>query len=344
MSFESSAPDAAVENTGDHNAVPEILKTRAAKKEKSESLPPVAGTNEVLVWSAFAVLLAILLAGYWNMMVVAYHHWQGELYSHGYLIPGIAVVLLWLRRQPVPDVPVRQRWVGVVVLALSQVARVFVAQYETIDMWTFIPAFLGIIIIVGGYSMLRWAGPVAALLFFMFPLPWTIEQQLLPPLQTLATSASTTALNILGIFARQEGNNIHLAQSTIGVVEQCSGLRMTTILLALSVALVLLNERQVWENVVILGMALPIALLTNIIRITSTGIVIAIYPNNPSLEHIVHDVAGFCMVPIAIGFLVGLQAIMSHIFIDSAVDYTAGNDVMETPKDVFWRDRRQIDD
>ncbi len=341
MSFENSAPGAAAESTDDSKNVPDVLKKQAPKKELP---PPAEDTNELLAWSVFGVLLAILIGGYLNMLEVAYHHWHGELYSHGYLIPGIAVVLMWLRRQPILDVPMKQRWMGVAVLGLSQLARVYLAPYEVPDMWTFVPAFLGIIMIVGGYRMLRWAGPVAALLVFMFPLPWTVQQEILPPLQTLATTVSTHFLQILGIFARQEGNTIHMAQSTLGVVEACSGLRMTTILLALSVALVLLNERQIWENVVILIMALPIALLTNIIRITATGVVMAMYPNNQAVEKVVHDVAGFCMVPLAIGFLVGLQAIMSHIFIDTSTDYATGNDVMESPQDVFWRDRRHIKD
>lgn len=323
------------------SATSENMEMENAENSAGNSGPELLpAAEEKIAWGVFGVFLVILFWGYLNVLTEAYFAWQGGLYSHGYLIPGIAAVLFWLRKQPIRKVPDFQRWVGVGLLVFSQVVRVYMCSYGTVDMWTFILAFLAIILIVGGFPMLRWAGPVGALLFFMFPLPWHWEQYILMPMQEFATYMSTNLLLVLGFSAMQAGNTIHLNQSQIGIVEQCSGLRMTTILLALSVSLVLLNERRHWENAVILIMAVPIALLTNIIRITVTAIAIAFFR---SWEHTVHDIAGFCMVPLAIAFLVGLQAIMSSLFVEED-NYRTGNDVMESPQDVFWRDRKHIKD
>ena len=210
-------------------------------------------------------------------------------------------------------------------------------------MWTFIIAFAALIMIVGGLSMLRWAGPVAVLLVFMFPIPWQFEQQILVPLQDLATTVSVFCLQIFGFTAIQEGNTIHLAQTQIGIVEQCSGLRMTTILLALSVALVLLNEKSKIENTIVLLMAIPIALTTNVARIVVTGMVMSFFPNSPTVDKFVHDAAGICMVPLALALLIGLQMILSHLFIEDEEEQQIAM-AMESPSTVFWDDKRKIED
>ncbi|MDO4551686.1 MAG: exosortase/archaeosortase family protein [Planctomycetia bacterium] len=333
--MKDSAAELVSDVTQEEKSKEELL----AQKSPSEKIE----FSEKFWWGAFIACLGVLIFAYLNMLTEAYHMWQGGLYSHGYLIPGIALVLFWLRRHPIGDVPMSQRLIGVGCLAFSQYLRVVFCAYTTLDMWTFIMAFMSLILIVGGFRMLRWAGPVGVLLIFMFPIPWQWEQALLMPMQEFATTVSTYFLQTLGFTALQEGNTIHLSHGKIGVVEQCSGLRMTTILLALSVSLVLLNERKHWENAVILIMAIPIALLTNIIRITVTAMVLSFWPNSPTVEKLVHDMAGFCMVPLAILFLIGLQAMMSNLFIEEEKSHV-GNDVMESPEAVFWRDRKHIAD
>ena len=190
--------------------------------------------------------------------------------------------------------------------------------------------------------MLRWAGPVSFLLLFMFPLPHTATTQLLVPMQRFATHASTCVLKILGFAAFQDGNSISLGASRIDIIEQCSGLRMTTIFLALSIALVLINEREWWENVIILLMAIPIALVTNITRIVTTGMAIFMFPESETLKKLVHDGAGLCMVPLAIALLVLLQYILTKIFVED--EGPSQLDMMDNPQDVFWKDQKQIEE
>ena len=62
------------------------------------------------------------------------------------------------------------------------------------------------------------------------------------------------------------------ARCRLGVVDACSGLRMLTIFIAVSVAIVMLGDREWWENAVIMASSIPIALLVNSIRITVTGL------------------------------------------------------------------------
>lgn len=272
-------------------------------------------------WIALGILVGLLVFGYWNSLKEAAAYWEGPQYSHGWLIPLFTAVLLWMRQEPLTDVPQVQRWYGVGVLAVALLLRVVCAWYgmDIPDMVTFVPAVLGVILMVGGWKMFRWAGPAAAFLIFMFPLPWSVEQSLLNPLQTVATRVSTYALQTLGFGAYYEGNRIRIEDMQLGVVDACSGLRMTTIFLALSVAIVLIADRPWWENLVIVLSAVPIALTVNVIRITVTG-VLYVVADAELANKVFHDWAGWLMVPMALVLLWIEVTILSNLFVEIEED------------------------
>src|SRR5207244_4033561 len=86
------------------------------------------------------------------------------------------------------------------------------------------------------------------------------------------TICSTFALQTLGLPALAEGNVILLNEVEIGIVEACSGLRMLVIFFALSTAVALLSRRPLTDRVAIVVSAIPIALLSNLLRIIVTGV------------------------------------------------------------------------
>ena len=237
-------------------------------------------------------------------------------------MPLFSVALLFWWRKPVEPVSLSARIAGMLLLLASFGLRLAVARYRivTIDMYTFVPALAGVFLLVGGWSMFRWAWAPIAFLIFMYPLPDEATRYLLGPLQTLATIVSTYALQTLGLDAFREGNQIVVGEMHLGVVDACSGLRMLTIFVALSVALVMLGDRAWWENLVILASAIPIALIVNSIRITVTGLLYQV-ANSELAEMVFHDLAGWVMMPMALGMLFMLQQILSLLFVteDSTV-------------------------
>jgi exosortase/archaeosortase family protein len=84
---------------------------------------------------------------------------------------------------------------------------------------------------------------------------------------------------------------------------------------ALAVAITLVTDRPLWERFVIVLSAVPIALVVNIIRITVTGI-LHMYTSSELADLVFHDLAGWFMMPMALGLLYVEFQILSHLLIE----------------------------
>jgi exosortase len=255
-------------------------------------------------------LIVLLVAAYWDMLVLTSSAWSDDLYSHGWIIPLFSAGLLWLRWQPFQEsVPATERWLGLLLLVIGLLTRLFAAKYilMPIDRLSFIPSIFGAFMLVGGFHAVRWAWPALAFLVFMYPLPTALEVNVLNRLQRMATISSTFVLQTLGVAAFRTGNLISIPGmgQPLNVAEACAGLRMATIFGALAVAMVFIIDRPWWDKLVILLSAIPIALIVNIVRITVTAVLTMwVGQDNYAVQKICHDYAGYViMMPLALALL-----------------------------------------
>jgi exosortase len=285
---------------------------------------PLSKNQEQTAWIVFGALMLLLIVGYWNMLEFTAFHWSSGdgLYSHGYIIPLFSAGLFYMRRRALTEVPVMERWIGVAILLVSLLIRLRASYLDMnpLDRLSFVVAMLGICQIVGGFEMLKWAGPPIGFLVFMFPLPSILEHSILLWLQQKAATVSTWTLQLLGVPATQEGSNIVIDKVPLHVAEACSGLRMSTIFGAMSVALAIIINRPWWDRVVILVMAIPVAMATNIIRIVITSLLYYTFPDNEQIQHLSHDWAGLAMMPIALGFLWVELTLLNMLSVPEEVD------------------------
>jgi len=266
---------------------------------------PLSESEERSAWIAYGVLVAALTYGYWNMLTYTSSFWDNPLYSHGWIIPLFCGYLFWQRRRKLAEVADNERWIGLAVLVASLLIRLYASYYDMnpLDRLSYVGALLGVTQIIGGTSMLRWAGPPLAFLVFMFPLPARLETTVLWQLQRVAAIASTWTLQLIGIPALREGSKIAIDQLDLDIADACSGLRMGTIFGAMCVAMAMMINRPWWDRLAILLSAIPVALFTNVIRITMTALLYLAFPESEAIKHFVHDWAGFAMMPIAMGIL-----------------------------------------
>lgn len=277
-----------------------------------------------------SLLSAMVHGVYWNSLIVAAEKWESPEYSHGYLVPLFAIILLWVRWQPLREPSTGAQWTGVGLIALGFSLRLFSAWYNFVipDMVSIMPCLFGIFLLVGGWGTMRSAGPALAFLVFMFPWPDVLEHNLLQRLKQLSTLAATYTLQTIGMPAYSDGNRIMLGDVQLGIVDQCAGLRMATVLLALGAAIALFMERPLWERALVVFSAIPIAMIANVVRIVVTGVMHAL--GQAELANSFHeDYAVFVMVPLALGLLFVETEILSHLFVEDKlmVPITRGSTV-----------------
>jgi exosortase len=265
-----------------------------------------------------AVLAAGILWALWPVLAAMADRWTDDpRYAHGYLVPVFSVALLRLRWTL--EVAARSRpstW-GLLFIALGAAVQLLGGYFRlnSVEGFAFLPYLAGTTLMLGGWPIMKWAWPAIAFLIFMIPLPWRLEKALGPPLQYLATLASTFTLQTLGLMAFSEGNVIQLNENKIGVVEACSGLSMLITFIALSTGMAMVVKRPLLDKIVLVMSAIPVALVANISRITLTGVLYETVGGDVA-DHFYHDIAGWVMIPFALVLYWGVIWIFSHILLE----------------------------
>jgi exosortase len=281
-------------------------------------------TTRVPAWSPAAVLPGLLVSAcfawaFASTLADLARVWRtNDQYSHGFLVPGFALALLWLRRDKLDRETLRPGLViGSLLLALGlglRLAGVY-WYFLWLDTFAIVPCVAGLFWLLGGWAAWRWAWPAVLYLVFMVPLPYRLSTALSAPLQSLATIVSTFIMQTIGLPALSEGNVVVLNEARLNVIEACSGLRMLVVFVALSAAMALLTRRPFLDKLILLVSAIPIAVVSNILRITATGILHET-TSSETANIFFHDLGGWLMMPLGLLFLAAEVKILSHLFID----------------------------
>ena len=188
-------------------------------------------------------LAACLAWAYWPTLVDMAERWLNDpQYTHGWLVPAFSAYLLWSRRPLIPmsEAAHRQRVWGFGILVLATALRLAgaVLFLPWLDAISLLPSLAALVVLLGGWAVIRWSWPAIAFLAFMPPLPYRLHSRSAGR-QQIATRASTYLLQTVGVPATAEGNVIILNTTRLGVVEACSGLSMLVTFFALATAVAL---------------------------------------------------------------------------------------------------------
>ena len=274
---------------------------------------------------AWVVLVLTLGWTYWYALDQLVRAWiRLPDYQHGFVVPLFAAFLLWVRQDMVNPWPKRGSWWAVpffVVWPLIRFMNVWLHYDRDVD--SIFPFLFGLTLFLGGWRALRWAWPSIIFLVFMVPLPASVSIMLSRPLQRIATIASAYSLQTLGISAivpGDQGNVIQLPSPCppLGVDRACSGLSMLTLFFAICIGAAFLLRIRLWEKIVIVISAVPIAVLSNVGRITGTGVLDVFI--NPTIGQGFHDYAGWLMMIFAMLMIWGEMTLFSNLLIETRLD------------------------
>jgi exosortase len=157
-----------------------------------------------------------------------------------------------------------------------------------------------------------------ALLVLAFPIPGKIYMDVVFPLKLLVTKAAAALLALIGYHVKIYGNIIEISSLFLGVADACSGLNSLMAILTLSIFYSYLVIRR-WDfRLAIVISMLPLIIMVNIIRVTTTAVVAVKW--GPELaEGKLHSLWG---VSVFIFAVLGLMAITKFFtFMESRMSH-----------------------
>jgi exosortase len=263
------------------------------------------------------LLALVTLALYTPVLGRLIRQWYDDPnYSHGFFVPAFSGYLIWNRRQQIAAIKsFPSAWgSGLVLLSLAVLYLGSLGSELFLQRISLVGLIAGLVLYFSGWRRLwAFAFPVAFLLF-MIPLPAVIYNQIVFPLQLLASRLATSCLETLNLFpVLREGNLLILDRYTLEVVDACSGIRSLTSLLALAMGYSYLAERRLGIRIFLVAAMVPVAIVSNAVRVVITALLVN-YFGISAAEGFMHSFSGLAVFLVSVMLLMALHALISKIW------------------------------
>ena len=267
------------------------------------------------LYQPVAIAIALVFVYFTVLLKLGSDWWSDENYSHGLLIPFIVVYILWQERARFDGARSNPAtfW-GATGVALSLLAlwvgvsgaELFVQRISLVLMIT------SVVIYFWGFRLLRLIAVPLSLLILSIPIPQIVFNRIAFPLQLFASRCAVGAMSFFNIPVLRQGNIIELMPlgasepKRLAVVEACSGIRSLMTLVTLAVLYAYFTRPKVaqakgsqtevcdsddkvkfaghflksytfWRALILVMAAVPIAILTNALRVSGTGVLAHYY-------------------------------------------------------------------
>lgn len=248
-----------------------------------------------LMWAL--LLLASVLVGiaFASEAGSLYNAWQTqEEYSHGFLIPFIALFLIYQKKDQLEKIPFSGSWIGVAIVVFGALLHLAgrLAVVSTMGQYALVICITGLFLALMGWRAFKLIWVAMFMLIFMVKLPTFFYNNLSSQLQLISSQIGVWLIRLFDISVYLEGNVIDLGAMKLQVVEACSGLRYLFPLMALSLILAIFYKAPLWMRVLVFLSSMPITVLMNSFRIGAIGITVE-YWGKQMAEGFLHDFEGW---------------------------------------------------
>ena len=300
------------------------------------------------LWRILAISSALAFAYAAVLAKLGQTWWTDENYSHGLLIPLIIGYILWSQRARLAAAaqrPTELLGLSTVVLGLVALWAGTAGAELYMQRMSLVLLLAGIVLYFWGFAVLRLMIAPLFLLILAIPIPAIIFNKVAFPLQLFASRCAVTAMMLFDIPVLRQGNVIELmplgARETkkLEVVEACSGIRSLMTLVTLAVVFAYFTHprggnhgggkgngdasrgsqiasrirKYGWfrSSVIVLS-AVPIAILTNALRVSGTG-VLAHYYGTQVADGFFHSFSGWVIYVVAFLMLFAVGWLLDRV-------------------------------
>ena len=263
-------------------------------------------------WTAWHLAAAALLAcagvlATWDAWEDIFHiATVDEENSHIFLVPVVAVWMVWVRRARFRHTKPVGTLLGPLMAGLGWMVASYGYYHKYQSLWHggSVLVVLGCALAVLGRQVFFRFFPAILVLGFLVPVPGVLRLQIAQPLQVWTSQVSEVALTMIGQDVERSGNALTVNGRAVNVVEACNGMRMVFALALVSYAFSFGLPLRNWVRILVL-LASPIAaIFCNVVRVLPT---VWLYGfDDQYWGEFFHNYSGWLMLPVAFLILLGI--------------------------------------
>lgn len=284
------------------------------------SSPGLSGASVLQI----AVLAVLILLIYQPALSGVVHKWANDgNWSHGWLVPVFSLYFLIVHRQELKAAPRKGSYVGVVLVlaALGLLYLSYLRGFGYPQPFSLIPCLMGLVLLVGGWGVLKIAWFPIAFLICAIPLPQALYFDITHPLRRLASRVAGAFLGLLPDVDTEVAGVVidysyRMRTSALNVEDACSGMRLMMAFCTLGIAMAYLGDRPLWQRLIMIACCVPIAVICNSVRVIITGM-LHIYGYEELSQGTAHGLIGLAMLPLALGMFALCGWILKNMFVEA---------------------------
>ncbi len=260
----------------------------------------------------FSILLGSFFTLYYDVIGKLIKDWLNDPnYSHGFIIPFIALYMVWLRREKILKTECAPSNLGFAVLIFALIifiigrlgSELFTMRLSMIFVvWSLVLFFLGI-------NQAKLLTLPVLYLIFMIPIPAIVWNKISFPLKLFVSKLAAALIAFIGIPVLRAGNIINLSTVSLQVVDACSGMRSLISLLSISAAFAIINDFSLTKKWILFLSAIPFAIFFNVLRLFSTAL-LAQYYDPGFAKGFLHEISGIMVFGMAIVCMFFLNSLL----------------------------------
>jgi len=294
-------------------------------------LPAQAGLS-VVAWAKILITSVLFGLLFWPNLWRLWGKTQpfgGEAeWQHALAIPLIGLYYLYANREELLASQFRPGWLGAPI-ALAGILLfaygIWPGQNDFVKDFGMVVTLFGIVALLAGWTAMKVAWFPIAFLVCGIPWPGLVYSWVAGPLQRLAARVAVFGLQVTGVDADNTGTKIIMpaanggAGRALNVAEACSGLKSLMTFVTVAAAVAFLSPRPLWQKILIVLFAVPIAIFCNVMRVTGQGL-LDHYVSTQLSESFAHQFVGLVMLVPAFLLILLVAWTMDRLFIDEIAE------------------------
>lgn len=308
------------------------MATPAAQPLLSDAAATASGSSRAgAAW--FAVIACAFIALHYAFLRRMFHIATDQFnadWSHAAVLPFIAGWLAWRKRREMAAGADTPSLLGVPIMLvgiLAYLAGIYPIRNDMVQGYAMLVTLAGMVLLTFGTRGLRAVAVPIAILALGVKISDRWWEDVAWRLQVLAANGAAAALQLAAVDARVDGAVINIARPPdrtidVNVAEACAGLRMLMSFIVLATLVAFVPPRRAWQRLALIALAVPIAVMVNILRVAVLGYAFA--HDMTWATGTMHEWIGIAMLLPALLMLLAVAWLLDRLFIELTPQRQAG--------------------